>query len=131
MINDHLSDMFTRINNASKVGKKTVTVPFTQLCAAVAQVMLDEKCITSFESIGDSPSTRSLVIKLAYHNGTSAIQSLRRISKPGVRIHRPVNKLKPILSGLGISILTTSSGIMSDRTARKRKIGGEVLAELY
>lgn len=130
MINDHLSDMFVRIKNASAVGKKTVAVPYTQLCNAVAQVMLAEKYLAGVEVTGDSPK-QQLVLTLLYHQSTPAISSLRRISRPGVRIHRRTNSLKPVLSGLGISILTTSAGVMSDRVARTRKLGGEVLAELY
>ena len=131
MINDHLSDMFARIKNAGAVGKKTIRVPYTKLCEAVARVMLEEKYLAGVAVEGDNVATRALVITLSYHQGTPAIASLRRISKPGVRIQRRVNHLKPVLSGLGISILSTSSGIMSDRTARTRKLGGEVLAELY
>lgn len=131
MINDHLSDMFARIKNAGAVGKKTIRVPYTKLCEAVARVMLEEKYLAGVAVEGDNVATHVLVITLSYHQGTPAISSLRRISKPGVRIQRRVNHLKPVLSGLGISILSTSSGIMSDRTARTRKLGGEVLAELY
>jgi len=130
MINDHLSDMITRINNAVAVGKKTVSVPHTKICEAVAQVMLSEKYLSKVESSGEIPN-RTLNLTLLYHQGAPAIASLKRVSKPGVRIHRRSNSLKPVLSGLGISILSTSAGVMSDRVARTRKLGGEVLAELY
>ncbi len=130
MINDHLSDMFARLKNASAVGKKTVLVPHTQLCEAVAQVMLEEKYLSSVAATGEVP-VKMLQLGLSYKNNIPAFSALRRISKPGVRIHRQVTGLKPILSGLGISILSTASGVMSDRAARKQRLGGEVLAELW
>lgn len=131
MINDHLSDMFARIKNAYAVGKKTVSVPYTKLCEAVANVMLEEKYLKAIAVEGDTAPSRLLKLTLSYRGTTPALSELRRISKPGVRIHRSVSAFKPILSGLGISILSTSVGVMSDRAAKKAHLGGEVLAELW
>lgn len=131
MINDHISDMLTRINNAYAVHKKTVSMPSTKIVKAVAEVLLSEKYVSKVEeTVGDN-GFKTLTITLAYKNDAPAISHIKRISKPGVRIYRPLHSFKPVLSGLGIAILTTSKGIMSDRKAKMAHIGGEVLAELW
>lgn len=131
MINDHISDMVTRIKNAYAMHKKTVSMPHTKVLAAVAQVMLDEKYLSQIAVVGDKAVSKSLVLTLAYQDDVAAISAIKRISKPGVRIYRPLHSFKPVLSGLGIAILSTSKGIMSDRSAKLAKIGGEVLVELW
>jgi small subunit ribosomal protein S8 len=131
MINDHISDMIVRIKNAYAMHKKTVSMPYTKVVEAVAKVMADEKYVAKYEVTGDTVVTKSLVITLAYKDDTAAISAIKRISKPGVRMYRPLHSFKPVLSGLGIAILTTSKGIMSDRQAKINKVGGEVLLELW
>lgn len=131
MINDHISDMITRIKNASAMHKKTVSMPYTKVLEAVARVMLDEKYLTKIEVKGETVTDKTLVLSLSYKNDNPAIASIKRISKPGVRIYRPLNNFKPVLSGMGITILSTSKGIMSDRSAKMAHVGGEVLAELW
>lgn len=131
MINDHVSDMLTRINNAYLVHKKTVSLPYTKVTEAVARVMLDEKYLANLEVTGDKITEKKLVITLAYKGDSPAISRLKVVSKPGVRIYRPLHNFKPVLSGMGIAILTTSKGIMSDRAAKIAHVGGEVLAELW
>jgi small subunit ribosomal protein S8 len=131
MINDHISDMVTRIKNAYAMHKKTVSMPHTKVLEAVANVLLDEKYISRVAVVGEKVTDKSLVLTLSYKNDTAAIASIKRISKPGVRIYRQVDSFKPVLSGLGIAILSTSKGIMSDRQAKLNKVGGEVLAELW
>ena len=131
MINDHISDMITRIKNASAMHKKTVSMPHTKVLEAVANVMLDEKYISKVEVKGEKVTDKTLVLSLSYKNDNPAISSIKRISKPGVRIHRPLHNFKPVLSGMGITILSTSKGIMSDRNAKIAHVGGEVLAELW
>jgi small subunit ribosomal protein S8 len=106
-------------------------MPYTKVLEAVAKVMLDEKYIGDLKVEGEKVTDKKLVLTLAYKSDTAAISSIKRISKPGVRIYRHVNDFKPVLSGLGIAILSTSKGIMSDRNAKINKIGGEVLAELW
>lgn len=130
MINDHISDMITRIKNGCAMHKKTVSMPHTKVLEAIANVMLNEKYLSKVEVQGEGVS-KSLVLTLTYKDDVSAISHIKRISKPGVRIYRTVNDFKPVLSGLGIAILTTSKGIMSDRNAKIAKIGGEVLLELW
>lgn len=131
MINDHISDMITRIKNAYAMHKKTVSMPYTKVLEAVANVLLSEKYIAKLEVKGEGVTDKQLVVTLAYKDDTAAISSIKRISKPGVRIYRRVDNFKPVLSGLGIAILSTSKGIMSDRQAKINKIGGEVLLELW
>ena len=131
MINDHVSDMITRIKNAYAMHKKTVSMPYTKVLESVANVLLSEKYISKVEVKGEGVTDKQLVVSLSYKEDTAAISSIKRISKPGVRIYRRVDSFKPVLSGLGIAILSTSKGIMSDRTAKINKIGGEVLLELW
>jgi len=131
MINDHISDMVVRIKNAYAMHKKTVSMPYTKVLEAVAKVMLDEKYIGKYEVTGENVTDKALVLTLVYKADTAAISAVKRISKPGVRIYRQLHNFKPVLSGLGIAILTTSKGIMSDRQAKINKVGGEVLLELW
>jgi small subunit ribosomal protein S8 len=131
MINDHVSDMVTRIKNGCAMHKKTVSMPYTKVVASVAKVMLDEKYLSKVEVTGEKVTDKALVLTLSYKADTAAISAIKRISKPGVRIYRQVDNFKPVLSGLGIAILSTSQGIMSDRQAKISKIGGEVLLELW
>ncbi len=131
MINDHISDMIVRIKNAYAMHKKTVSMPYTKVVEAVAKVLVEEKYLAKYEVLGETVVTKSLVVTLAYKDDTAAISAIKRISKPGVRMYRPLHSFKPVLSGLGIAILTTSKGIMSDRQAKINKVGGEVLLELW
>ncbi len=131
MINDHVSDMVTRIKNAYAMHKKTVSMPYTKVLEAVANVMLDEKYLSAVVVEGEKVTDKKLVLTLSYKADSAAISSIKRISKPGVRIYRQVDNFKPVLSGLGIAILSTSKGVMSDRQAKINKVGGEVLAELW
>ena len=130
MVTDTISDMLARISNAAKVGKAEVRVPYTQMCEAVARVMHDEKYLGDVVVAGEGIA-KELVLKLQYVNGVSALSHLKRISKPGVRIYKRAADLKPVLSGLGVAILSTSKGVMSSKQAKLAKIGGEVLAELW
>jgi small subunit ribosomal protein S8 len=123
--------MITRIKNAYAMHKKTVSMPYTKVLESVANVLLSEKYISKVEVKGEGVTDKQLVVSLSYKEDTAAISSIKRISKPGVRIYRRVDSFKPVLSGLGIAILSTSKGIMSDRTAKINKIGGEVLLELW
>lgn len=131
MINDHISDMLARISNAYAVHKKTVSLPYTKVVKAVADVMLSEKYLSKVEDEVGADKHKVLKLTLSYKNDSPALNSIKRISKPGVRHYRSVKNFKPVLSGMGIAILTTSKGIMSDRQAKMAHVGGEVLAELW
>lgn len=122
--------MITRIRNAYLVGKKQVTLPHTKLLESVAQVMVDNNYLTAL-NVEKTDRQPNLVLTLTYASGKPAISKIKRVSKPGVRIYSSASSLKPVLSGLGISILTTSKGVISNKDARKNNLGGEVLVELY
>lgn len=131
MINDHISDMLVRIKNAYAMHKKTVSMPYTKVLSEVAKVMVEEKYLAKMDVVGETVVAKQLVLTLSYKDDSAAISAIKRISKPGVRIYRPLHNFKPVLSGMGIAILSTSKGIMSDRSARQNKVGGEVLLELW
>jgi len=131
MMTDPIADMLTRIRNAVRVEHPFVDVPTSQLKRGLAEVLKREGYIWDWEEIEAKP-VRQLRVYLKYGpNGERVIRHIRRISKPGRRIYSPVAKLKPVLNGLGICILSTSRGILSDREARQRRLGGEVLCEVW
>ena len=124
---DPIADMLTIIRNGLMAGKKTVTITHSNLKAGICQVLKDEGYIERFDTLDTQPA-RTIQIQLKYaSNGESAIHELTRVSTPGCRIYRGKSDLKPIIRGFGISILSTSRGILSDRVCRKQNLGGEVL----
>lgn len=128
---DPIADVLTRIRNAVRVERPHVDVPTSNLKRGLADVLKREGYVWDWEEIPSQP--RSILrIYLKYGpNGEQVIRHIRRISKPGRRIYSRVADLKPVLNGLGIRILSTSRGIMSDREARQKKVGGEVLCEIW
>lgn len=128
-MNDRLSDMLARIKNAYKVGKKTVSMPHTKMIESVGRVLTNEKYLGDVKVEGETKKTISFT--LTYVDGVPALTSAKMVSVPGVRIYKKSSDLKPILSGMGIAVISTSSGVMSDKAARKQKLGGEVLMELW
>ncbi len=131
MMTDPIADMLTRIRNAVRMEQPFVDVPTSNLKRGVAEVLKREGYIWDWEELEAQP-VRLLRVYLKYGpNGERVIRHIRRISKPGRRIYSPVSKLKPVLNGLGISILSTSRGIVSDREARQRRLGGEILCEVW
>ncbi len=130
MMTDPIADMLTRIRNAIRVERPTVDMPSSKVkrCGRRAQ---RRGYIWDWKELESQPANQ-LRIELKYGpNGERVIRHLKRVSKPGRRIYSMATKLKPVLSGLGISILSTSRGVISDREARQRKLGGEVLCELW
>lgn len=127
MLQDPIADMLTRIRNAARNRKKTVTIRRNKVCTGIAQVLKDEGFVTGFDTIEDGK--QGLIrVELKYGpRGEQLIQQIRRVSKPGCRVYRKVEELPRVLDGLGISIISTSRGIVSDRQARKDRIGGELL----
>ncbi|MBN2296845.1 MAG: 30S ribosomal protein S8 [Pirellulales bacterium] len=131
MMTDPIADMLTRIRNAVRVEKPSVEMPLSKVKRGLAEVLKREGYIWDWEEIPDQPSNH-LRIHLKYGpNGERVIQKVRRVSKPGCRVYRGSGKLKPVLGGLGISIISTSRGVISDREARQRNLGGEVLCEIW
>ena len=124
---DPIADMLTRIRNANRVGRRLVQIPKSKICTGIAQVLKDEGYIESFDVIDDT--RQGLIrIKLKYSNtGNKVIHVIDRESKPGCRVYRSVEDLPQILNGMGIAVVSTSKGVMSDRKAREHNVGGELL----
>jgi small subunit ribosomal protein S8 len=128
---DPISDMLTRIRNANRVYKKTVTMPASKVKQGIAQVLKEEGFIADFRVEPGTPSAH-LVLDLKYGEmGEFVIRSIQRVSKPGCRVYTPADDLKPVVRGLGIQILSTPKGIVSDRIARRDRIGGEILCKVF
>ena len=131
MVNDSIADMLTRIRNAQIARHETVSVETSIMKKSIAQILLDEGYISSFEEV-DNGKNKDIVISLKYVNkNQKVITGLKRISKPGRRIYASCEELPKVLGGLGIVIVSTSKGVMTDREARKLGIGGEVLAYVW
>jgi len=131
MMTDPIADMLTRIRNATRIELPVVVMPTSRLKKGIADVLKREGFIWNWHEVDGEP-VKQLQLDLKYGpSGERLIRYIKRVSKPGCRIFRGVSDLKPILSGLGISVLTTSRGVLSDREARTQKVGGEILCELY
>jgi len=129
--NDSLSDMLARIKNAHKA-KKSQTLCFkSKLNLNVLSVLKDEGYIRDFQNIEQGKGISSIKIDLKYYNGTPVIKKIKRISKPGIRVYSKISELEKPYGGLGISILSTPKGVMSDQQARKNNVGGEILCEVF
>ena len=119
--------MLTRIRNANRVGRRLVLIPKSKICNGIAQVLKEEGYIDDFDVIDDERQG-TIRVKLKYSmSGEKVIHALDRASKPGRRIYRAVDDLPRILNGMGIAVVSTSKGVMSDRKAREQKVGGELL----
>lgn len=123
---DPVADMLTRIRNGQSAGKKIVKLPSSKLKVSIAQVLKDEGYIASFntETVGNRVE---MSIELKYHRGQPVIEHIERISRPGLRIYKSKDQLPKVLGGLGIAIVSTSSGVMTDKSAREKGHGGEVI----
>lgn len=131
MLTDPIADMLTRIRNAVHVERPHVDVPVSKVKRGVADVLKREGYIWDWAEV-EGEAVKQLRLELKYGpNGEHVIQNIKRVSSPGRRVYRKSTELRPILNGLGISIISTSSGVLSDREARQKKLGGEVLCELY
>jgi small subunit ribosomal protein S8 len=124
---DPIADMLTRIRNANRVGRRFVQIPKSKICTGIAQVLKDEGYIDSYDVIDDERQGQ-IRIKLKYTNtGDKVIHVIDRESKPGCRVYRGVESLPKVLNGMGIAVVSTSKGVMSDRKAREANVGGELL----
>ena len=133
MMTDPIADMLTRIRNAVRIERPVVQMPHSKVKRGVAEVLKREGYIWDWheQDAADAPG-KELSIDLKYGpNGERVIRHIKRVSKPGRRVYSRANALKPILNGLGISIISTSRGVVSDREARQKNLGGEVLCELW
>ena len=124
---DPIADMLTRIRNANRVGRRMVLIPNSKICGGIAAVLKEEGYIEEFDKIDDG-NQGQLRVKLKYAlNGGKVIHTIDRTSKPGCRIYRGVAELPNVLNGMGIAVVSTSKGVMSDRKAREQNVGGELL----
>ena len=125
-MNDPVSDMLTRIRNAQQAEKGTVSMPSSKLKAAIAKVLKDEGYIEDFAVRGEATKP-VLEVELKYYAGSPVIEKIERVSRPGLRIYKPSRDIPNVMNGLGVAIVSTSKGVMTDRKARGMGIGGEVL----
>lgn len=131
-VTDPIADMFARIRNATRVRAPFVEMPASKLKVSLAEVLRNEGFISSFETKGLGSPDQKMRIVLKYGpRGEQVIQGLKRISKPGLRVYRPAKKCPRVLGGLGVAIVSTSTGLMTDRQARKSNVGGEVVGFVW
>lgn len=128
-LQDPLADMFTRIRNGQMARKKTVEMPSSKQKVELARVLKDEGYIAGYEVAGDA-AKKTLCIDLKYYEGKPVIEEISRVSRPGLRVYKKVDQLPRVKQGLGVLILSTSQGMMTDRAARKANISGEVLCQV-
>jgi small subunit ribosomal protein S8 len=133
MMTDPIADMLTSIRNAVRIERPRVEMPLSKVKCGLAEVLKREGYIWDWrEEQEDGAPNKQLSIELKYGpNGERVIRHIRRVSKPGRRVYSPATGLRPVLNGLGISIISTSRGVISDREARQRNLGGEVLCEVW
>ena len=131
-ITDTIADMLTRIRNANNAKHDTVDIPASNMKKAIAQILLDEGYIKSFNVVQQDGNQGIIHVVLKYGQGkTPVIQGLRRVSKPGLRIYTSCEDMPRVMKGLGIAILSTNRGVMTDKQAREAHVGGEVLAYVW
>ncbi len=130
-MNDPLGDMLTRIRNAQMRGKSTTLTPASKLRKWVLEVLADEGYIRGFEDTKDDRGHPAIEISLKYYEGTPVIRELKRVSKPGRRVYMGVSEIPQVRQGLGVSIVSTPKGVMSDANARAANVGGEVLCTVF
>ena len=130
-MSDPLGDMLTRIRNGQRVGKSKVNAPASILRSNVLEVLKREGYIRGFRRHEQRPGIAELEIELKYHDGNPVIQKISRISRPGQRVYSKINELPLYYNGLGITILSTPRGVMSDQEARAANVGGEVLCRVF
>jgi small subunit ribosomal protein S8 len=130
---DPIADMLTRIRNANRVGRKAVLVKASKVCRGIAEVLEAEGYIDGFDEVADENPNKQgdLRVKLKYTlTGEKAIREIKRLSKPGRRVYSGVGDMPSVLGGLGINVVSTSRGVMSDRKCRQEKVGGELLCQV-
>ena len=127
---DPLADMLTRIRNAQMAGKAAVTMPSSKLKVAVASVLKEEGYIDDY-GVSVEESKVSLSVSLRYHNGSAVIEDIRRVSRPGLRQYKGKDEIPSVRGGLGIHILSTNKGVVSDRVARENGVGGELICSVF
>ncbi|OOC47945.1 30S ribosomal protein S8 [Thioalkalivibrio versutus] len=130
MMTDPISDMLTRVRNAQRANKEQVAIPFSKAKERILKVFADEGFVSDIQVEGEV-AQKKLVVKLKYFEGRPVIETVERISRPGLRIYRGKDELPRINAGLGVAVVSTPQGVMSDRAARAAGQGGEVLCKIY
>ena len=130
-MSDPLGDMLTRIRNGQSAGKTVVSSPASQFRSNVLEVLKREGYIRNYSSVDVRPGIRELKIELKYHDGTPVISEIKRVSRPGRRVYYGIRDLPRVYNGLGIAILSTPRGVLSDTEARTANVGGEVLCHVF
>lgn len=131
VLTDPIADMLTRMRNALTAKHTSVIIPASKMKASIAQILLDEGYISSFEILEDG-NKKDIKVEFKFSpEGVSVIQGLKRISKPGLRVYSNYEDLPQVINGLGIAIISTNKGVMTDKKARQNKLGGEVLAFVW
>lgn len=128
-LQDPLADMFTRIRNGQMAGKKSVEMPSSKQKVALARVLADEGYIAGF-AVSDASAKTVLRVDLKYYEGKPVIEQISRVSRPGLRVYKQVDRLPRVKQGLGVLIVSTSKGVMTDRAARKANVSGEVICQV-
>jgi small subunit ribosomal protein S8 len=124
---DPIADMLTRIRNGHKIKAESVLMPSSKIKINIARVLVEEGYINGYQEEDLENNKKNLLINLKYYEGRPVIEKIERVSRPGLRVYKPTNELPKVMGGLGILILSTSKGVMSDRQARKQDQGGEIL----
>jgi len=130
MVSDPIGDMIIQIKNAGMAGKKTVLLPFSKEKEGIGKILEKEGYVDAVEKVGELPHAK-LRIRLRYVDGVHVIDDVKRMSKPGIRLYVDKNAIPSVMGGIGISIVSTSRGIMTGKQARKQGIGGELLCEIW
>ena len=128
---DPIADMITRIRNGQLRKLNTVSIPNSRLRAKILDVLKDEGYISNYKILSEKQNNKSLIVDLKYNNGIPVIKNIARVSKPGRRVYAKANSIPKIQNGLGIAIVSTSMGIMSDNDARTKNIGGEIICRVF
>ena len=124
---DPIADMLTRIRNGHKIKAESVLIPSSKIKINIARVLVEEGYINGYQEEDLENNKKNLLINLKYYEGRPVIEKIERVSRPSLRVYKPTNELPKVMGGLGILILSTSKGVMSDRQARKQDQGGEIL----
>lgn len=128
-LQDPLADMFTRIRNGQMAGKKAVEMPSSKQKVELARVLRDEGYVAGYEVVGEAAKA-TLRVDLKYYEGKPVIEHISRVSRPGLRVYKKVDQLPRVKQGLGVLILSTSQGVMTDRAARKANVSGEIICQV-
>lgn len=130
-MSDPIADILTRIRNGYLVKKKTVEAPYSQMIHQIAKVLVKEKFLAKIEIQGKKPAEKKIVLHLKYKGKEPALTGIKRISKPGLRVYTKAKKIPAVRLGFGVTIVSTPAGLMTDREARKKKLGGEIICQVW